>query len=573
MKKTVAYLLLYAVMLPACCFADATLSILAPDAQIKTVGCIEGESWNLWSNGDLGDFIRFPAQGTYRVRVLCYGSPLGGVWPEMAFCVDGIIRETVTVNTSETKEFVFKLEAEAKNYRIAVSFLNDYMTETEDRNLYIVSLFLEPSDTGPGPALTTEQEWRTSWSSEQIKKENEILMMAAEAIEENRKSEATVRVLDKDGHPVTGADIFVELIRHDFLFGGNIYMFDRFGNRRKNELYKQRFRELFNYATTGFYWRSYEPERGEPDYAYTDRVVAWCSQNQIRLKGHPLLWDCEYDIPQWSQGQPPPEVQRQRIVDIMTRYAGKINFWEVVNEPAHLPDLEIDGPYRWAREANPEAHLIVNDYEVMANGYPPFFALLQRALDDGVPFDGVGIQAHEPRTMRFPLDRVWEILDLYSALGKKLHITEFTPTSGGQAITGSHITGKWDEDAQADYAVKFYTVCFAHPAVAAITWWDLCDEGSWLNGGGLIRKDMSPKQAYLALKKLIHEQWATKTGGKTDNNGDYFFRGFHGHYLATITQHGTVTRRPFYLGPGEQSTIGIVTSERSSNKTDAGDSQ
>ena len=70
-----------------------------------------------------------------------------------------------------------------------------------------------------------------------------------------------------------------------------------------------------------------------------------------------------------------------------------------------------------------------------------------------------------------------EVLDQYTALGKELHITEFTPTSGGRKITGSHRKGVWDEAAQADYAVKFYRVCFANPAVPAITWWELSDQG------------------------------------------------------------------------------------------------
>ena len=98
----------------------------------------------------------------------------------------------------------------------------------------------------------------------------------------------------------------------------------------------------------------------------------------------------------------------------------------------------------------------------------------------------------------------------YATLGKDIYITEFSPTSVDQEITGSHVKGKWDEAAQADYAVKFYTVCFAHPAVAGITWWDLCDEGSWLEGGGLLRKDLSPKPSFFALKKLICEQWITQ---------------------------------------------------------------
>ena len=85
-------------------------------------------------------------------------------------------------------------------------------------------------------------------------------------------------------------------------------------------------------------------------------------------------------------------------------------------------------------------------------------------MHDGVPFDGIGIQAHEPRTERFPLDRVRAVLDHYATLGKDLHITEFTPTSAGAPMTARRV-GVWDEAAQADYAVKFYRVAFAHPSV------------------------------------------------------------------------------------------------------------
>lgn len=108
----------------------------------------------------------------------------------------------------------------------------------------------------------------------------------------------------------------------------------------------------------------------------------------------------------------------------------------MVNEPSHLAEPKMDQPYRWAREADPRAYLIVNDYHVLADGCPGFFRLLSAAKQHDVPFDGIGIQAHEPRTMRFPLDRVQAILNRYASLGKELHITEFTPTSAGQKITG-----------------------------------------------------------------------------------------------------------------------------------------
>jgi hypothetical protein len=38
------------------------------------------------------------------------------------------------------------------------------------------------------------------------------------------------------------------------------------------------------------------------------------------------------------------------------------------------------------------------------------------------------------------------------------------------------------------------------------------------DGGGLLRKDLSPKKVYTALKKLIHEEWSTRAAGKRGVN-------------------------------------------------------
>ena len=377
-------------------------------------------------------------------------------------------------------------------------------------------------------------------------REDETIAATRAAIEKRRKADAKVRIVDAGGQPLSGVQVSVEQTAHEFLFGGNIYMFDRCKDGAENAAYKKRFAEMFNYATVGFYWRWYEPEQGKPHYEYTDKVVAWCREHGIRMKGHPLLWGEEAGVPPWSQGQPSPEIQRQRVEDVIGRYKGKINFWEVVNEPAHVTGVKIDQPYRWARQADPRAYLIVNDYHVLADGYPPFFRLLTAAKQSGVPFDGIGIQSHDPLTMRFPLDRVQEILDHYAALGKELHITEFTPTSAGKKITGRR-GGVWNEAAQADYAVKFYRVCFAHPAVRAITWWDLSDQGSWLPGGGMLRADLSPKPVYQRLRQLIHGEWKTRASGVTDAAGRFDFRGFLGMYRLVLDVHGRKVERQFQV--------------------------
>lgn len=536
--------------------ASAGLVLRATEATIKTTGNPESADsnepfWNLSSNGELGDYVRFPADGNYRLVVRAKGSPAKGGWPLMAVMIDGRTREVRSVPSPTFADYTFTLQMTRGVSRVTLDFLNDLAVPSptnpkvwiEDRNLYLSRLEVH-SPPGAADAVVGGFD---EWSAAAIKREDTMLAKADKLIETNRKADAVVNVVDASGKAVPAAKVTAELVRHDFRFGCNIYMFDRFKTAQENDRYKQCFADLFNYATVGFYWRSYEPKKGQPDYAYTDKVVQWCQEHGIKMKGHPLLWGNEAGVPVWSKGQPDANVQKQRVTDIMHRYSGRITSWEVVNEPSHELAVQIADPYRWARQGDPNATLIVNDYQILADGWEPFFDLLKAAIADGTPFDGIGIQAHEPRTMRFPLDRVWEILDHYASLGKSLHITEFTPTSSGEPITGSGVTGKWDEAAQSLYAQQFYRVCFAHPAVTAITWWDLCDAGSWLPGGGMLRKDLSPKPVYTDLMKLLHGQWQTHAAGSCDEAGRYSFRGFLGSYRVTVQHGGKSVAKDFYL--------------------------
>ena len=543
---------------------SAGLKIEAGAAAVKTAGekfeatSERAESgWVFHTNGELGDYVAIGEAGQYTVVVRACGSPAKGVWPMISLRVDGRPLLEGRADKAAFTDNTFRLKLLPGVHRLTVAFFNDgpvpanFSTQgwKDGRNFYVSRLEIVPPAGAAEPTLSSQEEFAVE-NLKRLKLEEKALAAVDRDIERNRKGEVAVRVVGAAGQALGRARVEVELVSHDFLFGCNIYMFGGFKADQENALYKQRFADLFNYATIPFYWQSYEPERDHPNYAATDKVVAWCRQQQIRMKGHPLLWAHEAGIPKWSTGQPPADLQKKRVTDILGRYGKQITSWEVVNEPAHphgnVP-VAIDPPYRWAREADPKAYLIVNDFSVLANGCPPFFQLLQKAKADGVPFDGIGIQAHEPATMRFPLEVVKATLDQYATLGKDLHITEFSPASSGEPIIGLAVPGNWDEKAQADYAVKFYRVCFADPAVVAITWWDLCDQGSWMSGGGMLRKDLSPKPVYTALHELIRKEWHSRASGQIEAGGSFHFRGFFGQYRVKVTVGDQTVTGNFHL--------------------------
>jgi len=525
---------------------SAPLVIEAEMAPVRTAGDRVGDVWNLHSPGRVGGYLSADRPVRVELKVTAYGSPLGGEWPWMDLTLDGVIVAGTFVAGERPVAYRFSLMLPAGVTEVAVGFTNDAVSEMEDRNLYVDKIAIALAKTAletsqPPLKLASPTEFLAAFQA----REQRTLAATRDAIARHRQGPVIIRVTTPEGRPAAGVKIDVKLTRHAFLFGCNFFEFKRHDDPAKNEQYEKHFEELFNYATLPFYWRGYEWRRGQPDYAKTEAEIAWLAARGIRMKGHPILWGHEAGEPPWAGGQPSPDQQRARVADLLTRFR-QIEFWEVVNEPSHIPQPKIDAPYRWAREANGAARLIVNDYHVLTNGRPEFFRLIARAQENDVPIDAIGMQAHEPRDARLPLARVKRVLDKYAELGLPIHITEFTPTTDGRPVTDHAADvargAVWNEATQAEYAEQFYRVCFAHPSVAAITWWDLHEGEAWLAGGGLLRKDFSQKPAYNRLKNLIHQEWTTHTTVTTDETGIARFRGFFGEYQVTVQdERGTAS--------------------------------
>ena len=266
-------------------------------------------------------------------------------------------------------------------------------------------------------------------------------------IEKHRKADATIRVVDGQGAPVAGAEVKVQQTRHAFLFGSNIFLWGRAGNDRDEAAYRERFAALLNYATLPFYWPSYERRQGQPDHERIERIARWCQQQKIATKGHPLAWN--YADPPWLPEDPEQvrRLQLDRIEDCVTRFAGLIDRWDVVNEAAHFeresfleraPKMTrmwqqaghmelVHQCFRQARQAGAHATLLINDYRV-DEAYD--HVLQQLTGQDGKPlYDAIGIQSHMHR-QTWTNEHLWQVCQRFAAYGVPLHFTETTILSG-----------------------------------------------------------------------------------------------------------------------------------------------
>ena len=224
------------------------LTVSLDHARIKTIGGIQKGAWNLWSNGEWGDYFQFKRPGAYRIDVEVKGSPAMGVGPMMTLIIDGEAITSQEIKTTDLKVFSFPVTLDAGLHRITVQYSNDAKTDTEDRNLYVKRMTLTASDGQPDPALGSPTDWMTDWTNQEAANAKSALAQAAADIEKNRKENATVTVRDANGQPVPGASVRIALTRHEFLFGCNIFGFDTLGTTADNEEYKRRFANLFNFA-------------------------------------------------------------------------------------------------------------------------------------------------------------------------------------------------------------------------------------------------------------------------------------------------------------------------------------
>ncbi len=422
---------------------------------------------------------------------------------------------------------------------------------------------------------------------------SQLMQQARDNIEKYRKADVAISFIRQSGEPVTDAAVKIDQISQDFLFGNIIFplvgVLHKFRDMDvyRPDIFKERFKGIFNMAIFPFYWSAYEDIQGRPNWQRILPALEWCRLNGITAKGHPLAWGESGGTPKWIYDLPVEQTEallKARISNIVRGFKGQIDIWDVVNEPTHTktwsaimkepfvmrytdrPIMEIadwiEKCYRWAHDANPEAELVINDYEQIKSTFimdtrQRFYDLIAELQKRGTPLHGVGLQAHEPRLEWYSPHEFKKTLDFYAELGLPLHITEFVPQSSGEPISGWK-EGLWSQESQAEFAEQIFRLSFGHPSVKSINWWGLSDRYIWQERlqGGLIDENYRPKLVYDTLKKLIKEEWMTTGLRHSLTDGKTQFRGFYGKYkLTVIDKDKNVQVLYIHVNPKEANTF------------------
>lgn len=263
-----------------------------------------------------------------------------------------------------------------------------------------------------------------------------------------------------------------------------------------------------------------QPREGEFHFEQADALVAFAQEHQLEVAGHTLVWAKDERTPRWvfRDGDKAASKElvlkrmRTHIETVVSRYRGKVASWDVVNEAIgdtepYLREskwMSIVGPefiakaFEWTHEADPDAVLIYNDYNVEKPAKRKKLERLLRELrEQGVPVQAVGIQGHWELD-RVPYEDVEALLDAMKPMGLKVMVSELdlglVPRGPWYADKGAHRAevAKTDplgegcppellEKQARQYARLFELFCRRSESIGRVTFWDLHDGRSWLN--------------------------------------------------------------------------------------------
>ncbi|MEN8227089.1 MAG: endo-1,4-beta-xylanase [Bacteroidota bacterium] len=346
--------------------------------------------------------------------------------------------------------------------------------------------------------------------------------------------------------PVKYNSTLKEAFKEDFLVGAALSAYRVMGkDSMTNILLEQQFNTIT--PENSMKWERIHPKPGIYNFQVADRFVALGEEKEMHLVAHTLIWHNQ--TPHWvfmdSEGNLASRDtllmrMRDHIYTIMGRYKGKIHSWDVVNEAIKddgslkeslwyqiIGDDYIEKAFQYAREADPGAHLIYNDFSLASRAKREgTVRLIEQLQSKGIRIDGIGMQGHYDMT--YPnLKELEASIVAFSELGVEVMITELDVSvlPWPDLPQGAEVTSRFKYRAEldpyqdglpdsvqlklADRYTDLFRIFVKHSdKISRVTFWGVDDGKSWKNNfpvrgrsdyALLFDHNYGPKPAYHAV--------------------------------------------------------------------------
>ena len=291
------------------------------------------------------------------------------------------------------------------------------------------------------------------------------------------------------------------------------------------------------------------PRENEYFWKDADSIATFAKKHGLKMRGHTLCWHAQ--APAWmfknEKGDTvTKEVLLQRlkehITTVVNRYKDRVYGWDVVNEAIDDNDSIVYRKSAWykicgedfiakafeyAHAADPKAILFYNDYNTEnPKKREKIYQVVKKLKESGVPINGVGLQGHWSINNP-PREELEKSIQMFSSLGLQVQVTEldvsvYAGRQGGQLTQGQRrdsitpFTPEMEEPQREKYKMAFEVFRQNRDKLTGITFWNLSDRSSWLDGRGrknyplLFDTNRQPKKVYWDVVNFTPEKSSAK---------------------------------------------------------------
>ena len=301
-------------------------------------------------------------------------------------------------------------------------------------------------------------------------------------------------------------------------------------------------------------WERIHPEENRYHWEVADALVAFCTDNDIFLTGHTLIW--HQQTPDWvfedEHGNPASRElllkrMQTHIHTVIGHFDGAVPSWDVVNEALNddgsmresrwqqiIGDDFVAKAFEFAHQADPDTRLYYNDYNIYMPAKRDAAVRLVKSLQDqGIRVDGIGMQGHYGLDHPENLDEIEAAIVAYAELGDvmitelDLSVLPFPDDSavGADLDVNMQLKALYNpyteglssetEKAQTERYLDIFKIFLKHQdKISRVTFWGLSDADSWKNGWPMqgrtdyplmINREMELKPAALELFQLTDD--------------------------------------------------------------------
>lgn len=308
-------------------------------------------------------------------------------------------------------------------------------------------------------------------------------------------------------------------------------------------------------AENAMKWQSIHPDHERWDWRLADRFVKFGHEANMLMIGHTLIWHKQTPPTVFFKSRKKQDALisrdllrkrlRLHVQTVIDRYKRQIALWDVVNEAvtdkgrwreSHWYDIMgeefLEQAFRAAREADPSAHLMYNDFNMEKRQKQRFVIhILNTLRKRGVTVDGVGLQCHVSLAADAPsIDALEAAIINFAKAGLRVHITELDVDVLPNAwkYKGLHIDdlpidsdpldpyknglpARIEQQLAERYQALFELFIKHRDKIARVSLWGTSDDESWKNDRPVIGRTNHPllfdtqkrsKKAYDAIYKL-----------------------------------------------------------------------